>query len=147
MHATLRQRTVRSTHGRAFDDGLSSRSFFIEKSPIARLGFRILSSVSRAVVSGPRSSGPRSSGPRSSGPRSSGPRSDVGSRRIGLLKLRLWLPNEDFHNPTRQRVDVNIDVSSLTRRVMKNAQLQSIGLWSIRCPARDEFDVQPRGDA
>jgi hypothetical protein len=40
------------------------------------------------------------------------------------LKLRFWLPHEDFHNPTRQRVDVNIDISSLTRRVMKKAQLQ-----------------------
>jgi hypothetical protein len=35
------------------------------------------------------------------------------------LKLRFWLPHEDFHNPTRKRVDVNIDISSLTRRVMK----------------------------
>ena len=41
-----------------------------------------------------------------------------------VLKLCFWLPHEDFHNPTRQRVDVNIDVSSLTRRVMKKAQLQ-----------------------
>jgi hypothetical protein len=41
------------------------------------------------------------------------------------LKLR------SFHNPTRQRVDVNIDISSLTHRVMKirerqpKAQLQN----------------------
>jgi hypothetical protein len=35
------------------------------------------------------------------------------------------LPHEDLHNPTRKRVDVNIDISSLTRRVMKKAQLQS----------------------
>jgi hypothetical protein len=33
------------------------------------------------------------------------------------LKLRFWLPHEDFHNPTRKRVDVNIDISSLTLRV------------------------------
>ncbi len=38
--------------------------------------------------------------------------------------LRFWLPQEDFHNPTRKRVDGNIDISSLTRRVMKGTQLQ-----------------------
>ncbi len=35
-----------------------------------------------------------------------------------LLKLRFWLPHEDFHNPTRKRVDVKIDISSLTRQNM-----------------------------
>jgi hypothetical protein len=62
--------------------------------------------------------------------------------RLRFLKLRFWLPYEDLHNPTRKRVDVNFDISSLTRRVMKKSQLQSLrfGLrlaaeW--RCPARN----------
>ncbi len=45
--------------------------------------------------------------------------------RSRFLKLRFWLSHEDFHNPTRKRADVNIDISSLTRRVMKKTQLQS----------------------
>ncbi len=44
--------------------------------------------------------------------------------RAEVLKLRFWLRHEDFHNPTRQRVDINIDISLLTRRVMKRSQLQ-----------------------
>jgi hypothetical protein len=41
------------------------------------------------------------------------------------LKLRFWLPYEDLHNPTRKRGNIDIDIDSLTRRVMKKAQLQN----------------------
>jgi hypothetical protein len=41
------------------------------------------------------------------------------------LKLRFWLPHEDLHNPTRKRVDVAIDISSLTRRVMKKRNFKA----------------------
>jgi hypothetical protein len=47
------------------------------------------------------------------------------------LKLRFWLPYEDLPNPTRKRVDVNIDISSLTRRVMKKAQLQCLRIGLV----------------
>ncbi len=50
---------------------------------------------------------------------------------LQVWKLRFGLPHEDSHNPTRKRVDVNIDISSLTRRVMKQAQLQSLQVTSI----------------
>ncbi len=43
-----------------------------------------------------------------------------------LLDVAFFLPHEDLPNPTRQRVDVNIDTSSLTRRVRKGTQLQGL---------------------
>ncbi len=41
------------------------------------------------------------------------------------LEERFGLSHEEFHNPMRKRVDVNINIniSSLTRAVMKGTQL------------------------
>ncbi len=52
-------------------------------------------------------------------------------RQAHVLKLRFWLPQENFPNPTHKRVDVKIDISSLTRRVMKNGAT-SKGAWRVR---------------
>ncbi len=43
----------------------------------------------------------------------------------GIDPRRMALKLRSFHNPTRKRVDVNIDISSLTHRVMKRTRLQS----------------------
>ncbi len=71
---------------------------------------------------------------------------ELGERpRSRFLKFRFWLPHEDFNNPTRKRVDVNLDISSLTRRVMKKAQLQSSRFGLPCCWRRGQVRMAASG--
>jgi hypothetical protein len=53
--------------------------------------------------------------------------------RLRFLKLRFCLRYEDFRNPKRQRGQINTGFSSLTRRVIKIAQLQNLRFGLVGC--------------